>query len=131
MRVLISDLILAFISNFVRPGQRRRIYLEMKFLAFAVLMFVSSVLSVCCEKARFREVYKGHKSKALKEYGEMKKSSVIQCATYCIQENKCYGFTMNASKTCRLLMQMPDANECPGDNCLEIEGFAVYIDTSS
>ncbi|KFM61055.1 hypothetical protein X975_21303, partial [Stegodyphus mimosarum] len=113
MCVLISNLTLVFISNLVRPDLRRRIYSEMKFLAFAVLMFVSSILTVCCEKARFREVYKGHKSKALKEYGEVKKSSVIQCATYCIQENKCYGFTMTASKTCRLLKQLPDTNECP------------------
>ncbi|GFS80126.1 uncharacterized protein NPIL_375331 [Nephila pilipes] len=94
----------------------------MRLLGASVIL----LLVVLVESAKFEVAYKNSKSKKVKESQPVKRSSLVQCAAHCLRKTDCDGFSLDSSRTCRILKGDIKEGECPGEGCEDRKGYSVF-----
>nr|XP_015917037.1 uncharacterized protein LOC107446787 [Parasteatoda tepidariorum] len=90
------------------------------------LIIFLSVLTLS-ESAKFKLAYKDSKHNRVKESQPVKRASLVQCAAHCLRrEVDCDGFSLDLSKSCRLLKGDIVESGCPGAGCSDKKGYSVF-----
>ncbi|PRD33104.1 UNVERIFIED_CONTAM: hypothetical protein NCL1_18434 [Trichonephila clavipes] len=84
------------------------------------------LLLVLVESTKFKIAYKDSKSKKVEESQPVKRASVVQCAAHCLRKEDCNGFSLDSSRTCRILKGQIQEGGCPGEGCEDRKGYSVF-----